>query len=139
MSVGANIYNRMLLDMARPHTDPKLRNNQNGYRKGRSTVAQILTLRRPAIVTFADFRKAFDSIHSGKLMEIMRAYGVSVEIAEAVNMMCTNTTVQVLSPDGDTKFLEILAGVLLEDILAPSLFIFALDYAMRQVAGTTTT
>ena len=33
--MGAKIYNRMLLDRLRPHTDPKLRNNQNGFRKGR--------------------------------------------------------------------------------------------------------
>ena len=46
MAVGANIYNRMLLDGLRHHIDPKLRNNQNGFRKGRSsTVAQTLTLR----------------------------------------------------------------------------------------------
>ena len=43
MAVGAKLYNRMLLDRLRPHTDPKLRNNQNGFRKGWSTVAQILT------------------------------------------------------------------------------------------------
>ena len=35
MAVGAKIYNRMFLDGLRPH----LRNNQNGIRKGRSTVA----------------------------------------------------------------------------------------------------
>ena len=46
MAVGAKIYNRMLLDRLRPHTDPKLRNNQNGFRKGTSTAAQIPTLRR---------------------------------------------------------------------------------------------
>ena len=65
MAVGAKIYNTMLLDRHGPHIDPKLRKNQNGFRKGRSTVAQILTLRRlvegiksknlPAITTFVDF------------------------------------------------------------------------------------
>ena len=46
MAVEAKIYNRMFLDRLRPHIDPKLRNNQNGFRKGRSSVAQKLTLRR---------------------------------------------------------------------------------------------
>ena len=68
-------------------------------------------------------------------MEILRAYGVQVEIVDAVNMMYTNTTAQVLSSDGDTEFFEILAGVLQGDSLAPYLFIIALDYAMRQAVG----
>ena len=46
------------------------------------------------------------------LMEILKANGVPVEIADAVNMMYTNTTAPALSPDGDTEFFEILAGVL---------------------------
>ena len=114
MALGAKICSRMLLDRLRPHIDPKLKNNQNDCRKGRSTVAQILTLRRlvegikstppppppprpQAIITFVDFRKAFNSIHRGKLIEFLWAYGVLVEIVDAVNMMYTNTTTQVLS------------------------------------------
>ena len=50
-------------------------------------------------------------------------------------MMHANTTAQVLSPDGGTKFLEIQAGVLQGDILAPHLCIIAFGYAMRQAAG----
>ena len=46
MAVGTKIYNRMLLDRVRHHTDPKLRNDQNDFRKSRSTVARILTLQR---------------------------------------------------------------------------------------------
>ena len=68
-------------------------------------------------------------------MEILRAYGVPVEIVDAINMMHTNTTPQVLSLDGDTEFFEILAGVLQWDTLAPYLFITAFDYAMRQAVG----
>ena len=140
--VSAKIYNRMLLNRMRPQIDSKLRINQNGFRQNRSTVAQILTLRRliegikaknlPAVLTFVDFRKAFDSIHRGKLMEILKAYGVPSEIVSAVNILYTKTSAQVLSPDGDTEFFEILAGVLQGDTLAPYLFIIALDYAMRQ-------
>ena len=65
----------------------------------------------------------------------MKAYGVPVEIVDAVNMTYTNTTAQVLSPDGDTEFFEILGGVLQVDTLAPCSFIIALDYTIRQAVG----
>ena len=139
--VAAKVYNRMLLNRIRPHLDPLLRMNQNGFREKRSTEAQILTLRRliegiksknlPAILTFIDFKKAFDSIHRGKLMEILCAYGIPAKVVSAINILHTETEAKVLSPDGDTDFFKILAGVLQGDPLAPYLFIIALDHAMR--------
>ena len=145
---GAKVYNRMILNRIRPHLDPKLRINQNGFRPVRSLAAQILTLRRilegikyknlPAVLTFVDFRKVFDSIHRDKLMEILKAYGVPEEIVKAIEVLYVNTTAQVLSPDGDTDFFNIYAGVLQGDTLAPYLFMVALDYAMRIVIQTPT-
>ena len=84
-SIISKTYNRMLLNCIRDHIDPLLRYNQNGFRKGRGTVGQILAIRRmlegirarnlPAVRTFVDFRKAFDSIHRGKMCKILTAYG----------------------------------------------------------------
>ena len=66
--------------------DPLLRASQNGFRQKRSTVGQILALRRllegvttnnlSCVLTFIEFKKTFDTIHRGKLMGILRAYGV---------------------------------------------------------------
>ena len=42
-----------------------------------------------------------------------------------------NTKVEVRSPDGDTDYFDILAGVLQKDTLAPYLFIICLDYVLR--------
>ena len=140
-TVASKIYNKMLLNRLRPHVDPQLRMNQNGFRTASTTPAQILALRRliegikshnlPAVLTFVDFRKAFDSIHRGKLMDILLAYGIPDEIVSAINVLYTDTFAKVISPDGDTEFFEILAGVLQGDTLAPFLFVIALDYAMR--------
>ena len=42
-----------------------------------------------------------------------------------------NTKVKVRSPDGDTEYFDIVAGVIQGDTLAPYLFIICLDYVLR--------
>ena len=46
-------------------------------------------------------------------------------------MLFKNTKVKVLSPNGDTYYFDIVAGVLQGDTLAPYLFIIFLDYVLR--------
>ena len=46
-------------------------------------------------------------------------------------MLYINTKVKVRSPDGDTDYFDIVAGVLQGDTLAPYLFIICLDYVLR--------
>ena len=140
-SVVSKTYNRMILNRIRPYIDPLLRDSQNGFRQERSTVGQILALRRilegvrdrslPAVITFIDFKKAFDSIHRGKLLEILNAYGIPEKLVRAIDVIYSKTHAKVCSPDGETEYFEILAGVLQGDTLAPFLFIVALDYALR--------
>ena len=43
-----------------------------------------------------------------------------------------NTKVCIRSPDGDTDYFDIVAGVLQGDTLAPYLFIICLDYVFRK-------
>ena len=46
-------------------------------------------------------------------------------------MLYKNTKVKFRSPDGDTYYFDIVAGVLQEDTLAPYLFIMWLDNMLR--------
>ena len=141
----AKLYNRLILNRIRSVIDPKLRYNQNGFRPKRTTVAQVLALRRiiegvkanhlPAVLTFIDFSKAFDSIHRGKMMKILKAYGIPPTLLRAIETMYTNTKAKVVSPDGETELFDITAGVLQGDTLAPFLFVIVLDYAMRKATA----
>ena len=65
-------------------------------------------------------------------MKILKAYGVPTRLLSAITTMYENTYARVLAPDGETAWFQILAGVLQGDTLAPSLFIFVLDYALRK-------
>ena len=80
---------------------------------------------------FVDFRKAFDSISRETMFEILPLYGIPHSIVEAVKCLYTNTSALVLTPDGETTFFNIEAGVLQGDTLAPFLFIVVLDYVLR--------
>ena len=46
-------------------------------------------------------------------------------------MLCRNTKVKVRSPDRNTDYFDIVAGVLQGDTLALYLFIICLDYVLR--------
>ena len=49
------------------------------------------------------------------------AYGLLKETVTTIIMFYRNTKVKVCSPDGDTDFFNIVAGVLQGDTLAPCL------------------
>lgn len=109
----AKMYNRLILNRIRTVIDPRLRRNQNGFRSNRTTVAQILALRRiiegvkahilSVVITFIDFKKAFDTIHRGKMLRILKAYGLPPNILRAIEAMYTNTRAKIISPDGETE------------------------------------
>ena len=62
---------------------------------------------------------------------ILLAYGIPKETVAAITILYRNTKVKVRSPDGDTEYFDIVAGVLQGDTLAPYLFIICLDFVLR--------
>ncbi|GFR60484.1 endonuclease-reverse transcriptase [Elysia marginata] len=91
LSIPGKVFNRVLLNRIKSATDPKLRDEQAGFRSNRSTTDQIATLRiiveqslewnSPLIVNFLDYEKAFDSIDRELLWKIMRNYGIPEKIS----------------------------------------------------------
>ena len=140
-SIAVKMYNALLRNRIELKIDNILRKNQNGFRRNRSTTSQILTIRRIlegvraknllATLLFVDFTKAFDSIHRGKMEQILLAYGLPKETVAAITILNRNIKVKVRSPDGDTEYFDIVSGIQQGDTLAPYLFIVCLDYVVR--------
>ena len=63
---------------------------------------------------------------------ILKAYGIPEELVNAIAKNYENTQALVSSPDGETDWLKIRAGVLQRDALAPHLFAIVFYYTMRQ-------
>ena len=63
--------------------------------------------------------------------QILLTYGLPKETVAAITILYRNSKVKVRSPDGDTEYFDIVAGVQQEDTLAPYLFIICLDYVLR--------
>ena len=57
------------------------------------------------------------------------------ETVVTIMILYINAKVKVRSPDGDTDFFDIVAGVLQGDALAPYLFTICLDNVLRTSIG----
>ena len=102
---------------------------------------QIFTIRRilkdiraknlVATLLFVDFFQASDSIHREEMEQMLLANVSTKKTVAAILVLYRNMKVKVCSPDRDTDFFDIIAGVLQGDILAPYLFVIFLDYMVR--------
>ena len=107
-SIAAKIYKALLRNHIEPKIEKILRKNQNGFRRNRFTISQILTIRRiledvhaknlEATILFVDFSRVFNSIHRGKMEQILLANGLLKETVVAIMILYKNTKVKVRSP-----------------------------------------
>ena len=101
------------------------------------TTSRILTIHRilegvrtknlEATILFVDFTKAFDSIHRRKMEQVLLAYSQPKETGAAIMTLYWRTKVKVRSPDGDTDYFEIVAGLPQRDTVVSYLFTICLD------------
>ncbi len=50
-------------------------------------------------MTFIDFKKAFDMVHRGMMLQFPKAYGVSDKLVNGIAGIYKNTRARVLTPD----------------------------------------
>ena len=142
MSLCAKLRNKMLLLRIRPHLDPLLRANQNGFRPRRGTTQHVLALRRVfeqcrlkqgtrCVSVFIDYSKAFDSISRSMMQKILLAYGIPEKVVRMIMRLYNGSKAHVMTADGPSDEFDITAGVLQGDTLAPFIFVIVVDWVMR--------
>ena len=115
-SIVAKVYNALLLNHIEPEIEKVMRKNQNAFQGNRSTASQIEKICQiiegvhaknlKATLLFVDFSNAFDSIHRGKMKQILLAYGLSKETVTSIMTPYKNTKAMVFSSDWETDFFD---------------------------------
>ncbi|KAK6762681.1 hypothetical protein RB195_023408 [Necator americanus] len=133
---------RIILYRLIKHREETTRDEQAGFRPGRSTIDQVFIVRRvieiwqryskPMQLAFLDFEAAFDSPHRGRLLNALRADGVPGKFVHLLYDMNQRTTAAVRTPAGCTTPFEVVTGVRQEAVAGPFLLNFAVDDIMRR-------
>ena len=131
----------MILNRIGPFIDPLLRPNQNGFRKGCSTLSQILTIPRiiegiketnpPAIINSLTFARHSTLLIDSKCLIYLEHTKKPENTVKVIAITYDNTTAKLVSPDGNTDDFEITRSPT-GDTLAPFLLIIIIEYALRK-------
>ena len=121
LCIASKIFNRIILNRMKVVVYPILRDEQAGFRKGRSCTDQIATLRiileqtlewnSSIYVNFIDFEKAFDSVDRNTLWKLLRHYGVPEKITALIRNSYEGMTCRVVHGQQLTEGFQILTGV----------------------------
>ena len=106
LSVPGKIFGKVLINCIKDGVDKELRNEQAGFREGRSTVEQLFILRNiieqsvewqaGLYINFVDFEKAFYSVHRESLWNIMRCYGIPDKLIRMIQLQYKDTQCAVI-------------------------------------------
>jgi len=97
LSIPGKVLASIVLSRIQEATDGVLRQQQAGFRKSRSCIDQIFTLRQiiercvagntNILINFIDFRKAFDSVQRTMVWSILAQYGIPGKIIDVIKGM----------------------------------------------------
>jgi len=82
---------------------------------------------------FLDFKKAYDSVRSEVLYNILIEFGVPQKLVRLIKMHLTETYSRVRAGKNLSDMFPVRNGLKQGDALSPSLFNFVLEYAIRRV------
>ena len=112
---------RVIITRLHDAVDGMLREEQAGFRSGRSTTEHIFVLRHVieqslewnAILytCFVDYEKAFDSVHRETLLRIMQSYGMPSKFILKDKLFYSNAQCAMIDGAGQSNWFDVKAGV----------------------------
>ena len=142
LSVPGKVMAGIILERIKAAIDSMLRQQQAGFRKGRSCCEQIFTLRQivekvtslntKLLVNFIDFRKAFDCLHRPSVWNILKSYGIPEHVVRVIRSFYQGSRCSVRVDGQLSDWFEIITGVRQGCLLSPLLFLIVMDWIMKQ-------
>ena len=142
LSLTSKVFSKIIQDRLNKAMDSHIREEQAGFRPGRSCSDQIFVLRQileqskewntPLYVNFLDLEKAFDSIHRESLWMILRHHGIPQKLVNVIKMLYHDFSSQVICNTELTDAFKISTGVKQGCILSPFLFVLGIDWIMKE-------
>ena len=143
LPITSKVFSKVIHTRLAAALDEHIRQEQAGFRPGRSCSEHIFTLRKileqskkwntPLYANFIDLEKAFDSIHRDTLWRILRHYGIPSKLVNVIKMLDNDCKPQVICNTFLTDFFSVTTSVRQGCILSPFLFIREIDWIMTQV------
>ncbi|KAK3518550.1 hypothetical protein QTP70_001608 [Hemibagrus guttatus] len=145
LSFPEKVYSRVLERRVRPLVEPRIQEEQCGFRPGRETLDQLYTLHRvlegswefsqPVHMCFVGLEKAFDCVPHGILWEVLWEYGVHGPLLRAVRSLYnwSRNLVRIASCKSD--LFPVHVGLRQGCPLSPVLFIVFMDRISRCSQG----
>ena len=141
----AKIYEKILESRIRAKVERKLREEQYGFRPGRSTVDLIFSVRQlqehhyefgeDLLMAFLDIEKAYDSVCREKVWKAMENMGVEKGTVGRVKEMYCGSVSCVKVGGERTDWFRQMSGLKQGSALSPLLFIVVMDEVMTRIAG----
>ncbi|KAK3520218.1 hypothetical protein QTP70_019360 [Hemibagrus guttatus] len=145
LSLPGKVYSRVLERRVRPLVEPRIQEEQCGFRPSRGTLDQLYTLHRvlegswefaqPVHMCFVDLEKAFDRVPRGILWEVLWEYGVRGPLLRAVRSLYNRSRSLVHIASCKSDLFPVHVGLRQGCPLSPVLFIVFMDRISRRSQG----
>ena len=137
LTIPGKVFIRVLLNRRKDAVDPQLRDQQAGFRRGRSCTEQIATLsimleqsyewNSPLYVNFIDYEKAFNGLDPQRLWKLLRHYGIPEKITSIIRNSYSGMTYRVVCGHQQTDAFQVKAGERQGCLLSPFPVLLAID------------
>ena len=142
LAIPSKVYSRIVIGRVGLVTDDRVLDLQGAFAQGRGCADQIFVMRlivekylekdKRVYAVFVDLEKAYDRVDREDLWKVLRQYGVTGKLLEAVRSMYDGTSACVR--DGVlSDWFPIKSGVKQGCVMSPKLFNLYMDACVREV------